>query len=74
MIKFRHMETQEPVQEYRMKIVGRRRPCLGGLDAMNNLQRLAIDLRAGKPFVPKGVHTFKSFDEAQEWMDRMLAR
>ena len=57
-----------------MKVVGRRLPCPGGLPAMDNLQRLVNTMREGKPFVPKGVYRFKTFEEAQEWMNRMLSR
>jgi hypothetical protein len=45
-----------------------------GLEAANRLLRLVIDLRAGKPFVPRGVYRFKSFAEAQEWSMTMITR
>jgi hypothetical protein len=57
-----------------MKVVGRKaRPKVNAV-AIDSLQRLANELRRGRPFVPKGVWRFKSFDEADEWKLRMLAR
>lgn len=41
-----------PVPEYRMKIVGRRRPCSGGFEQADNLLRLVIELLGDKPFIP----------------------
>ena len=60
--------------EYRMKIVGRRRPCSGGFEQTDNLLRLVIEFRGDKPFIPKGVYRFKSFEEAEEWTWKMITR
>lgn len=38
------------------------------------LLRLAVDLRGDKPFLPRGVHRFRSFEESEEWTLRMLTR
>ncbi len=57
-----------------MKIVGRRRPSRGGLMAADNLFRLVIALRGDKPFFPKGVYKFKTFEEKEAWEWRMRTR
>ena len=56
-----------------MKVVGRRTPGRG-LVATAPLLRLAVDLRGSKPFLPRGVHRFRSFEESEEWTLRMLTR
>jgi hypothetical protein len=38
------------------------------------LQKLVIELRKGKPFIPKGVHRFKTFQEAQQWSLQQMSR
>jgi hypothetical protein len=55
------------------KTLGRRRPPQG-LAATAALLRLVVDLRAGKPFVPRGLYRFSSFEESEEWTLRMLTR
>ena len=59
--------------ELPMKVVGRRR-WAQGLAASAPLLRLVLDLRGGKPFLPRGVHRFRSFEESEAWTLRMLAR
>ncbi len=54
-----------------MKIVGRRRWGRGFV-ATAPLLRLSLRLRGDKPFLPKGVHRFHSFEESEEWTLRML--
>lgn len=56
-----------------MKVVGRRRWATG-LVASAPLLKLALQLRGRRPFLPKGVHRFRSFEESEEWTLRMLAR
>jgi hypothetical protein len=56
-----------------IKVAGRRKPATGP-EAAAGLLRLVIELRAGRPFLPRGVHRFKSFEEAQEWSLKMMAR
>ncbi len=60
--------------ELKMKIVGRRTKTKTGLEAVDALQRLMIALRGDKPFIPRGVHKFKTFEEAQEWSLKMMTR
>lgn len=57
-----------------MKIVGRRRPSRGGIEAADNLLQALVELRKGKPFIPKGVYRFKTHEEKDEWTRKMLAR
>lgn len=57
-----------------MKVLGRRRPSRGGLEAAAPLLDLVIRLRGSKPFIPKGVHRFKTFEESEAWSIRMMAR
>jgi hypothetical protein len=59
--------------ELPMKVVGRRRWALG-LSASAPLLRLVLQLRGKRPFLPKGVHRFRSFEESEEWTLRMLTR
>lgn len=57
-----------------MKILGRRQPPTGGISAARNLQRTLRDLHADRPFVPRGVYRFKTHEESQEWLMKMLTR
>jgi hypothetical protein len=59
--------------ELPMKVVGRRQ-WRGGLVASAGLLELALRLRDGKPFIPKGVHRFASFEESDVWFLTMLTR
>lgn len=63
-----------PDSELKMKIVGRRTKRKTGLEAVDALQRLMIELRSDKPFIPKGVYRFKTFEEAQLWSLKMMTR
>jgi len=56
-----------------IKVVGRRKPASGPA-AVEGFLRLVRDLRAGQPFIPRGVYRFRSFEEAQEWSMKMMAR
>jgi hypothetical protein len=58
-----------------MKVVGRKgRPKVDVVVTIDRLQRLANELRKGRPFMPKGVWRFRSYDEADAWKLRMLTR
>jgi hypothetical protein len=63
-----HADVEQP-----MKVVGRRR-WAQGLVAAAPLLRLVLDLRGAKPFLPRGVHRFRTFEESEAWTLRMLAR
>jgi hypothetical protein len=57
-----------------MKVVGRKGRVQAGLLRAEALQRLFSELRKDKPFMPKGVFRFRSFEEADAWKLKMLAR
>jgi hypothetical protein len=62
-----------PRDELPTKVVGRRQ-WRGGLAAAAGLLDLALRLRGDKPFVPKGVHRFASFEESDAWCLTILTR
>jgi hypothetical protein len=63
------------VEEQIDKVVGRRTQSLNALASGIKLQALAAQLHASfKHRWPKGVYRFKTHEEADEWMNRMLAR
>ena len=57
------------------KIVGRRQP-LPPLSSKTDTEAAAADWRRAfpTPFVPKGVYRFRSHEEADEWLWRMITR
>ncbi len=57
-----------------VKVVGRRQLVGSGLGAAAPFLELVIRLRGNKPFIPRGVHRFRSFEESDEWSTRMMAR
>jgi len=57
-----------------VKRVGRRRTTASGLRAANAFLKLVIQLRGNRPFIPKGVHRFLSFEESNKWSIKMMAR
>jgi hypothetical protein len=46
----------------------------GGLESTDALLRLVVELRRGKPFIPRGVHRFSSHEEKDQWILKMLSR
>jgi hypothetical protein len=58
-----------------LKILGRRRQGINpSWEDANRWLHTVAKLRQGKGICPKGVYRFKTFEEADEWMNRMLAR
>ena len=57
-----------------VKILGRRAARRPGLPAAAKFLDMVIALRGDKPFIPRGVHRFSTFEESQEWSIRMMAR
>ena len=58
-----------------MKIVGKRTGQFAtSPENADVLQKTMRQLRGGKGLCPRGVYRFKSFEEAHEWMIKMLAR
>jgi hypothetical protein len=56
-----------------MKVVGRRR-WPSGLLASARLLQLNLSLRGHKPFLPRGLHRFRSFEESDQWILKMMTR
>ncbi|HSU57378.1 MAG TPA: hypothetical protein VLT36_25270 [Candidatus Dormibacteraeota bacterium] len=58
------------------KTVGKRRPPSDSFAAGMELQKTAWELHKSfhSHWAPKGVYRFKTHEEADEWMMRMLAR
>jgi hypothetical protein len=56
------------------RVVGRRRPSPGGLERANGFLKLVIELRGHRPFIPRGVHRFRSHEEKDAWTMRMITR
>jgi len=56
-----------------IKILGSRRRRDAWSEA-DGLMRTVIALRKTRPFMPKGVHRFRSFKEAHQWAIKMMAR
>ncbi len=57
-----------------MKIVGRQGKTKVDVLTFDPMQKMVNVLRQGRPFIPKGVWRFKSFEEADEWTMKMLTR
>jgi hypothetical protein len=57
-----------------MRVVGRRPPGTGGLEAANGFLHLVIALRGHRPFIPRGVHRFRSYEEKDAWTLKTLTR
>ena len=64
----------EPDQELPMKIVGRKGKPKVTLETANDFLKLMRTLRGKRPFVPKGVWRFKTFEDADAWTLRMITR
>ena len=58
-----------------MKVLGRRCEPQPSRENMDAIQKLALDLRGPRRlFLPKGVYRFKSHEEADAWLMKMLTR
>ena len=64
------------VEEKIDKVVGRRTQTPDPFASGMKLQSLAVELHRSfkQRWAPKGVYRFKTHEEADEWMYRMLAR
>ena len=71
-IRKNRMDNETPKES--MKIVGKRIKGHPDLSTAAPFLELARSLRGSKPFIPKGVYRFSSFEESQEWSIRMMAR
>lgn len=72
MVKQPFINTEERIG----RIVGRRTRTPDGFRAGMKLQRLAVELHRSlkQRWAPTGVYRFKTHEEADAWMNRMLAR
>jgi len=61
-------------EQVNVKVIGRRRPGKGGILAAAGLLKMAVILRGDKPFIPKGVYRFSSFQESESWSLKMMTR
>jgi hypothetical protein len=57
-----------------MKVVGRRGKSVVNVETIDSMQRAVNVLRKDRPFLPRGVYRFKSFEEAEEWKMKMQTR
>ncbi len=64
------------VEEKIGRVVGKRTKTPSGFETGMKLQSVAAQLHTSlkQRWAPKGVYRFKSHEEADEWMNRMLAR
>ena len=64
------------VEERIGRVVGRRTQTPNAFKSGMQLQYLAVQLHNSLKhhWAPKGVYRFKTHEEADEWMNRMLAR
>ena len=67
--RFREMQTKGD-----MKVLGRRTEPRATRENMEAIQKLLLDLRGQRLFLPKGVYRFKSHEEADAWQMKMLTR
>jgi hypothetical protein len=56
-----------------IRVVGSR-SSIGGWAAARTLQRTLAAMRGTGALVPRGVYRFATFDEADAWMTRQMAR
>jgi hypothetical protein len=73
------METRKETvvrdqKPFTMKIIGRRKETKVDLLKADPFLKMVNILRGNKPFIPKGVYKFKTFEESQEWTLKMMTR
>ena len=68
------VSMNEEQGEPSVKVLGRRTRSRGGIEAAAPFLDLAIRLRRDRPFIPRGVHRFQSFEESAAWSIQMMAR
>jgi len=64
---------KEKTSDWKMKVVGRRKGFDPSSDAADEWLRSIERLRGHAGICPRGVYRFKTFEEADEWMIKMLA-
>jgi hypothetical protein len=56
-----------------IKIIGRKEQKQKGLQSAAPFLELVLRIRGNKPFIPKGIHRFHSFEESAQWSIQMMA-
>ncbi len=56
------------------KTVGKKQKRSYNAHEVQGFLELIIALRGSKPFIPKGIHRFTTFDESNKWSLKMMAR
>jgi hypothetical protein len=57
-----------------MRIIGRKAPPKADATSVDQMQKMANALRQNRPLIPKGLWRFKSFEEADAWLMKMMTR
>jgi hypothetical protein len=70
----RESRPQRSEEEFIGKVVGHRKMRATTLEDADRLLRTAWALRGTDRLVPGGVYRFVTFEEANQWMTRMMAR
>jgi len=60
--------------DWKVRVVGRRQGFDTSPQAANEWLRSIHKLRGGAGVCPRGVYRFKTFEEAEQWKIKMLAR
>jgi hypothetical protein len=60
------------MEDYREKRVGRRKDFLPGIAEADRWLKTVQELRGGKGVCRKGLYKFKTFEEADQWMEEMI--
>jgi hypothetical protein len=61
-------------EEYAMKVVGRKGSPKVNVETANGFLKAVAAVRGRRPFMPKGVWRFKTFEEADAWKLQMMTR
>jgi len=62
----------QAMAEYQQKQIGKRKGISPKLSAANQWLKTVNALRRGKGVCRKGIYKFKSFEEADRWMEEMI--
>ena len=60
--------------EYPMKVVGRKGQPKVNVETANGFLKMVATVRGNRPYMPKGVWRFKTFEEADAWKLEMITR
>lgn len=68
------MDVKPLDRPWRMRVVGRRRTWPTSLEDAQRLLKTAWALRGTAGIAPRGLYRFRTFEEADVWMKRMIAQ